>query len=71
MTPSLDISSHWWLVLVGWSVLVVLWHTTAVALLLGVWRLWRRASPAQSHYVAAVGALTAAVILTVADLEEA
>ncbi len=22
MTPSLDISSHWWLVLVGWSVLV-------------------------------------------------
>ncbi|MEO7157205.1 MAG: M56 family metallopeptidase, partial [Vicinamibacterales bacterium] len=54
------------LVLVGWSVLVVLWHTTAVALLLGVWRLWRRARPAQSHYVAAVGALTAAVILTTA-----
>ena len=61
-----DIASNWLLVLTGWSVLLALWHTTAVALLFAMWRLWRRAAPARDHYVRALWALAAVVALTAA-----
>lgn len=60
------IAPQWWLVLAGWSALVVLWHTTAIALLFGIWRLWRRDSPSSSQYAAAIVALGTVVVLTAA-----
>lgn len=59
-----DLLSNWLLALSGWSVLVVLWHSTAVALFLGMWRVWRRAASAREQHVAALGALAAVVSLT-------
>lgn len=59
-----DLLPNWVLALTGWSVLVVLWHSTAVALLLGMWRVWRRAAPAREQHVAALWALAAVVALT-------
>jgi hypothetical protein len=59
-----DLLPNWLLTLTGWSVLVVLWHSTVVALLLGMWRLWRRAAPARDQHVAALWTLAAVVALT-------
>src|SRR3954465_15759958 len=56
----------WWLALAGWSVLVALWHTSAVALAFGAWRLWRRSAPAAIQYRAASAALALAAMLTLA-----
>ena len=65
MTAFFD-PAPWWLALAGWSVLVALWHTSAVALAFGAWRLWRRSAPAAIQYRAASAALALAAMLTLA-----
>ena len=56
----------WWLVLAGWSVIVALWHTSATALGLATWRLWRRRASAATEYRVAAVAFGFATALTLA-----
>jgi beta-lactamase regulating signal transducer with metallopeptidase domain len=67
VTPHLlDAWRHSWLVVIGCSVVLVLWHTSLVAIVLEAWRhAWPRAG-ATRHYAAAVTALMVAFILTMA-----
>lgn len=61
-----DVSTSWWLALAGWSVVVALWHTSAVALALATWQVWRRGASARGAYLAASAALALALVLTLA-----
>ena len=54
-------AAEWWLALAGATVLVALWHTTAIALALALWRAWRPRTPARRAYVVACAALALAV----------
>ncbi|MGH9309002.1 MAG: M56 family metallopeptidase, partial [Vicinamibacterales bacterium] len=52
-----------YLVFVGWVLLVILWHTTALAMVLAGWQSWRaRATPRETYRAAAL-AFTIAVVL--------
>lgn len=59
-------AAPWWLVVAGCSAIVVLWHTSVIALLLELWRAWSPAAPARRQYVVAAAALGCAVALTAA-----
>ena len=63
---ALDAPAPWWLALAGWSVIVALWHTSAVALALATWQVWKRGASARVSYLAASAALAAAFALTLA-----
>ncbi len=56
----------WWLLLLGWSVIVALWHTSLVALAFAAWRLWQHPTTARRQYLAAASALALAAALTAA-----
>ena len=62
----LDPGAHPWLLILGCTVIVGLWHAGIVAVLLESWRLaWPRA-PATRQYAAAVAALAVVFVLTIA-----
>ena len=54
----------WWLAVLGWSVIVALWHTSLIALAFATWRLGQRSAPARRHYLVAGAALALATLLT-------
>ncbi len=60
--------THPWLVALGWIVVLSLWTTTLPALALAVWRLRRPSARASAEYRAAVIALAAALLLSLASL---
>jgi beta-lactamase regulating signal transducer with metallopeptidase domain len=51
------------LVMAGWTLVVVLWETTAIGVSLGAWRLLHPRASAQEQYTAGVVAFTAAMLL--------
>jgi beta-lactamase regulating signal transducer with metallopeptidase domain len=57
------LAAHPHLVLVGWSLLLVLCQTTAVALVLALWRFMRPAATARAQYAASLSAFGACVLL--------
>jgi len=57
---------HPGLVVLGWTALLVLWETTAVALALAAWRLLRRHEPAARQYRLALAAFAATLVLALA-----
>ncbi|MBL8144371.1 MAG: hypothetical protein JNM38_24870, partial [Acidobacteria bacterium] len=69
-----DPAWHGWLVLAGWSALVVFWHSSIVALVVAAWRGWRpAASPRRLHAVAlaAIAVALALALLTPTFLSSA
>lgn len=50
-------------VMTGWTLVVILWETTALGVLLASWRLLHPRSPAQRRYMAAIVVFAAAVVL--------
>ena len=66
MSASWGPAVEWWLALAGWSALVALWHTSAIALAVATWRVWRPAAPARRVYAVAGTALALALVSTAA-----
>lgn len=54
------------LVFIGWTVLVVLWETTAIAIVLAAFRVWTRARRPAHDYTAALVAFAAAFAIAAA-----
>jgi beta-lactamase regulating signal transducer with metallopeptidase domain len=63
--PRLDPVLERWLVVAGWSAIVILWHTTIAALALATWQMMRRHATAPAQYRAALLALVGCVVLAV------
>lgn len=64
--PRLDPTLERWLIVAGWSAIVIVWHTTLVAGLLSIWRVLRRRATAPGQYRASMVALGACVALAAA-----
>ena len=66
MMPGLASLDNRYLVLVGWTLFMILWETTVVAVLLVGWRVWRSRASAERQHDAAVVAMIAAVVIAAA-----
>lgn len=64
--PRLDPILERWLLVAGWSAIVILWHTTLAAVGLAAWRAWRSRASAQAQYRAALVAFVACAALAAA-----
>lgn len=60
-----DLPANPWVVLLGWTLICAVWHTTLAAIALELWRVLRPSADADSRHTAAVVALVAACALTV------
>jgi beta-lactamase regulating signal transducer with metallopeptidase domain len=58
----LDPALSRWLVVAGWSAVVIVWHTTLIALALSIWHTWRRSGAPTSHRSALLALLACAVL---------
>lgn len=63
---SLDPVVERWFLIAGWSAIVVLWHTTVVALAYATWGIVRPTASARGQYLAGGVALVAIVLLAAA-----
>lgn len=58
-----DPAWHGWLVLAGWSALVVCWHSSIVALVVAAWRSLRPAASPRRLHAVALAAIAVALVL--------
>lgn len=51
-----------WLVVGGWSAVVIVWHSTLIALALSIWHMWRRSEVPTAHRTALLALLVCAAL---------
>jgi beta-lactamase regulating signal transducer with metallopeptidase domain len=66
MMALLDLDLARWLVVAGWSVIVIVWHSALIALALSAWQTWRPGKAAPTAYRTALLALIACAVLAAA-----